>query len=71
MAGSASRGGCSLDLHDGGAGGGAVKVASLPFPSLSLGDSAADRRDALPKSSEEAVCRVRGKERRLEPGWVA
>ena len=53
MAGSASRGGCSLDLNDGGAGGGAVKVASLPFPSLSLGDSAAVRRDALPKSSEE------------------
>ena len=52
MAGSASRGGCSLDLNDRGAGGGAVKVASLPFPSLSLGDSAAVRRDALPKSSE-------------------
>ena len=60
MAASALRGGCSLDLNDGGAGGGAVKVASLPFPSLSLGDSAAVRRDALPKSSEEssgsAVC---------------
>ena len=43
-------------MDDGGAGGGAVKVAGAPFPSLTLGDSAAVRRGALLMSRWEGVC---------------
>ena len=43
----------AIDAMMGGAGGGAVKVAALPLPSLRSVTGPAVRRDPLPKSSEE------------------
>ncbi len=58
-----------LDLDDGGAGGRAVKVASLPFPWLRSVTAPAVRRDAPPRSNRGAgACRLPPDGRPDRPG---